>query len=248
VLTYDFGYTGSGIIGDAVWQDSDGNGVFDLSAGELGLPGVTVTLAVDYNSDGTVDYTLTTITDAGGAYQFSGLPGGVYTISVDPATLPAGMLQTFDLDGLLTPHTASLALAPAEANLLADYGYQPQTSPGTGTIGFWKTHPAAWPVLSLTLGGVTYSRDQAIALMNAKSGGDKTYDLFNQLTAAKLNVGLGNQSSCISAQILAADAWLAQHPVGSKVKASSPAWKAIEAAFTALDNYNNGLLCAPHRD
>lgn len=249
VLTYDFGYVGGGSIGDTVWQDSDGNGVFDLIAGELGLPGVTVTLAADFNNDGLADYTLSTVTDASGAYQFSGLPGGVYTITVDPSSLPAGMLQTYDLDGLLTPNAASLALAPGEASLLADYGYQPAVSPGTGTIGFWKTHPEAWPVANITIGGVPpYTRDQAIALMSAKSGGDKTYDLFNQLVAAKLNVGIGNQSSCISAQILAADAWLAQHPVGSKVKASSPAWKAIEAAFTALDAYNNGLLCAPHRD
>jgi len=45
-----------------------------------------------------------------------------------------------------------------------------------------------------------------------------------------------------------ADAFLAQYPVGSKVKSSSAAWSTISATHTLLDSYNNGLLCAPHRD
>jgi hypothetical protein len=37
-------------------------------------------------------------------------------------------------------------------------------------------------------------------------------------------------------------------PVGTKVAASSSAWKVGEPHHRALDNYNNGRLCAPHRD
>ena len=33
------------------------------------------------------------------------------------------------------------------------------TNPGTGTPGFWKNHPEAWPVSSVTVGGVTYTKD-----------------------------------------------------------------------------------------
>ena len=37
-------------------------------------------------------------------------------------------------------------------------------------------------------------------------------------------------------------------PVGSKVAASSYAWKVGEPLHRLMDNYNNGMLCAPHRD
>lgn len=87
----------------------------------------------------------------------------------------------------------------------------------------------------------------AIALMRADGNGDKTYNLFAQLVAAKLNVAVGNDASCISAAIGAVDAWMATYPAGSAVKASSAARQSIAATFTRLDEYNNGRLCAPHR-
>lgn len=124
----------------------------------------------------------------------------------------------------------------------------PPTNPGTGTIGFWKNHPEAWPVASIVVGGVTYTRDAAIAVMKTAGKGDKTYDLFVQLVAAKLNVEIGNDASCISADIAAADAWLASHPLGSGVGAGTAAWSSISGVHTRLDDYNNGRLCAPHRD
>jgi hypothetical protein len=44
------------------------------------------------------------------------------------------------------------------------------------------------------------------------------------------------------------DAWLVAQPLGSRVKASSPAWQQISPLYQALDEHNNGRLCAPHRD
>jgi len=120
--------------------------------------------------------------------------------------------------------------------------------PGTGTPGYWKTHPEAWPVDSITIGGVTYTKAQAIAFMDMPDG-DKTFTIFRALVSAKLNVLIGNEDSCVASTIVAADAWMATYgPVGSKVKASSAAWKLGEPLYLTLDGYNNGLLCAPHRD
>lgn len=123
----------------------------------------------------------------------------------------------------------------------------PPTAPGTGTLGYWKTHAEAWPVDSLVLGGVTYARSDAIAVMGTASKGDKSYDMFHQLAAAKLNVAAGNESSCIDATIAAADAWLAAYPLGSRVKGKDWGSSGGEALHSALDDYNNGRLCAPHR-
>jgi hypothetical protein len=83
--------------------------------------------------------------------------------------------------------------------------------------------------------------------MQAATKGDKTYNMFEQLVSAKLNVAIGNDASCISAAITAADSWMVSHPVGSNVSSSSAAWTSISATFTRLDQYNNGRLCAPHR-
>ena len=120
--------------------------------------------------------------------------------------------------------------------------------PGTGTPGYWKNHPEAWPVDSIIIGEDTYTKDQAIALMGAPEGGDKTFSMFRAYVAAFLNVQIGNESSCVDSTITSAYNWLNQYEVGSKVKASSDAWKIGGPLATTLDDYNNGLLCAPHRD
>jgi hypothetical protein len=82
-----------------------------------------------------------------------------------------------------------------------------------------------------------------------KVGKDKTTTMFASLVSAKLNVMIGNDGSCVDATIAAADQWMATYgPVGKNVAASSSAWRIGEPLHITMDNYNNGLLCAPHRD
>ncbi|MEM8745713.1 MAG: SdrD B-like domain-containing protein, partial [Actinomycetota bacterium] len=95
-LDQDFAYVGTGSIGDLVWNDVDELGSVD--AGELGIPGVTVTAVWTDPVTGATT-TLTTVTDADGEYRFENLPGGDYVVTIDPATLPEGMVPTYDLDG-----------------------------------------------------------------------------------------------------------------------------------------------------
>lgn len=121
---------------------------------------------------------------------------------------------------------------------------------GTGTPGYWKNHPDAWPVEEITIGGVTYTKEEAIAIMQTKgTKGDKTYTLFSQLVAAKLNVLIGNPSGCVDDAIADGDAWMAMYgPVDSDVRAKDAAWDLGEPIKNILDDYNNGLLCAPPRE
>jgi hypothetical protein len=72
--------------------------------------------------------------------------------------------------------------------------------------------------------------------------------MFSSLVPAMLNVLLGNDGSCVNSTIAAADNWMATYPVGSNVAASSYAWTIGEPLHRQMDYYNNGLLCAPHRD
>lgn len=139
-LNVDFGYVacaGTGRIGDLVWIDTDGDGTRDNNGcrgSESGLPNATVRL-FDVNG-----YLLATRqTDCNGWYQFTGLLAGTYTVTVTP---PSGYTQTYDLDGLLTQNSATLALASGQTRNDVDFGYMrycPRITTGTGcTPGFWR--------------------------------------------------------------------------------------------------------------
>jgi hypothetical protein len=127
-----------------------------------------------------------------------------------------------------------------------DEGCPPPGNPGTGTPGFWKNHLDAWPVSTIVIGGVTYTKELAAELMGHPDG-DKTYTMFRHLASAKLNILIGNDPSCVGATIVAADAWMVAHPLGSGVDGESAAWAEGEPLKNTLDAYNNGQLCAPHR-
>ncbi len=119
--------------------------------------------------------------------------------------------------------------------------------PGTGTPGYWQNHPDAWPVQEITIGGVTYTKAEAIAIIAAPVAKDKVYTMFPALVSAKLNVMIGNDPSCIQQTIDCADQWMATYG-GHPVKANSQAWQQGEPLYCQLDAYNNGLLCAPSRE
>jgi len=108
----DFGYQGAASIGDLVWLDSNGNANRDLS--EDGIPGVVITLTM---ANGWV---ITTTTSAAGTYDFEGLIGGLYTVTVDANTLPTGAVLTTANEPL------SVSLGNTQDYNLADFGYQRQ--------------------------------------------------------------------------------------------------------------------------
>ena len=130
------------------------------------------------------------------------------------------------------------------------YGYGYGYGACTGTQGYWKTHKNAWPIDEITIGGVTYTKAEAISWLKTPVKDDMTIAMFYQLVAAKLNVANGCVSGCIEETIINADNWMSDYgPVGSDVLASSLAWGIVgEPLKDTLDDYNNGLLCAPHCD
>ena len=128
-LDQDFGYKGTGSIGDTIWFDVDRNGAQD--PGEVGIPGVRVTITGDFDNDGRIDDTMTTTTGPDGTYLFPNLPAGEYFIAVDPATLPGGMQQTADPDSVLNNlATVTLGGVNIMTDRSQDFGYA-----GSGSIG-----------------------------------------------------------------------------------------------------------------
>lgn len=117
----------------------------------------------------------------------------------------------------------------------------------TFTIGYWKTHPDAWPVNSLTVGCQTYTKAELLAILNQPASGNGALILGHQLIGAMLNIANGADPSAASAAISSGNAKLCAlgdklPPVGA---ASMPASLASPEAQT-LDDYNNGVIGPGH--
>ena len=181
-LDLDFGYAGTGSIGDFVWFDINTDGAQD--AGEPGLGSVTVTgtfYGLDGNPGGGDDVVRTTVTAADGSYTFNDLPGGTYSIDIDASTLPGGMSPTFDRDG--TPDGSTVVDLPAAGTITdADFGYV-----GTGLIGdtiWWDldrdgvrtADEPGWPGVDVTVtwfgtDGVIGTPDDAVVVTTTSGAG-----------------------------------------------------------------------------
>jgi hypothetical protein len=62
----------------------------------------------------------------------------------------------------------------------------------TASLGYWTSHPESWSrVTSLTLGSVTYTRAQILAILRQPARGNGLTSLAHQLIAARLNLLLG---------------------------------------------------------
>ena len=131
--TGDFGYvrddSPSGMIGNQVWYDVDGNGVYNPAAGDQGIEGVTVEL-LDANNN----FVASTTTGPGGSYVFTSLPAGTYRVRVvDVEGVLDGYLVSnlgpnpgSDNNNQAQPYTVVLTTNDS-VNMTADFGY---TRPG----------------------------------------------------------------------------------------------------------------------
>src|SRR5262245_57517684 len=88
----------------------------------------------------------TTTTNSSGNYSFTGLVAGTYVVKIVTSTLPANFEQTYDLDGISTPNQATVVLSASRTDVDFGYHFFSPTAGGTGTLGYWKNHPEAWPV------------------------------------------------------------------------------------------------------
>ncbi|MHC4910580.1 MAG: SdrD B-like domain-containing protein, partial [Planctomycetota bacterium] len=85
-LTIDCGFVCTGSIGDRVWRDDNGNGCQD--PGEMGIPGVRVTL---FSSCANPVEIANVDTDANGLYVFNDLCAGDYVVTFET---PPGLEET----------------------------------------------------------------------------------------------------------------------------------------------------------
>ncbi len=125
----------------------------------------------DDNSQGALG---TDVTDANGYFHIAWLYAYSGTYKVVAETPVGDLIQYVIVDcGVTTRICFSYSC-----------GGEPKTP------GYWKNHPEAWPIESVTIGGITYTKAQAIELLKANAK-DATYKLASHLIAAKLNVASG---------------------------------------------------------
>lgn len=121
-LDQDFGFAGTGSIGDDVWLDKNGDGTQDAT--EPPIAGATLQLTW-YGPDGVKgggdDAVFATTTDANGKYSFDNLLPGTYVVAVTGA-LPDAVSNSYDEDGDDDSAT-TVDLADGEQHATADFGY-----------------------------------------------------------------------------------------------------------------------------
>jgi len=180
-------------------------------------------------ANGTIDIEMGDIFDETGvtASYFGELPSGetlVFRLHAEPA--------------------AGLGESACSATLLATTtAIPPQNC--TYTQGYWKTHPDAWPVLSLTLGTVTYTQAQLLVILDTPADGNGLLILAHQLIATKLNFAQGADPLTAAAAVAAGDALiggLVIPPVGAGYL--TPA--SVNPKANTLDAFNNGTMGVPH--
>jgi cysteine-rich repeat protein len=117
----------------------------------------------------------------------------------------------------------------------------------TLTQGYWKNHPDAWPVSSLKLGSVTYTKDELLAILKTPVRGNGLVSLAHQLIAAKLNVAAGADDAAIDDAIDDADDLIGSLVVPPKGDGSLST-SATASVAGQLDDFNNGKIGPGHCD
>ena len=203
--TIDFGYVSipppTGSIGNFVWKDNNNNGMQDSN--EPGIGGVTVKLLGPSNV-----LLATQTTTSAGAYLFTGLKAGTYTVVVDNASPAlAGCVPTIVNAGGTTtandsnPNPATVVLATnSSTDLTIDFGYI--VAP-TGSIGnfVWKDLNAngIQETGEPGVGGVTVTlRNSSNVIISTKVTAINGSYLFTGLKSGTYTVTVDNNSPALA--------------------------------------------------
>ncbi len=171
----------------------------------------------------------TATTDANGYYEFKGcLPAGCYTVKVS---------SCYNGQSIVTTNPLTVNLSAGQESKNNNFGYKCKC---VYTYSYWKCHTCEWSSCSLTIGGKCYTKCQIVSLMGCSQTIDKSYSMFCQVAACKLNVLNGCKSTGICDTITAGDNWLKKYGVGTCVKYGSTAWNEGSAICTKLESYCNG--------
>jgi hypothetical protein len=109
----------------------------------------------------------------------------------------------------------------------------------TYTIYYWRVYPDAWGINSFEFDSRSYSKEQAMAILNLKDPNLITSRLLQQYFIALLNINNGADPSGIDRTLEQVNEWLIQHPPEAGLTQA----ESLEGeTFTgALMDYNDGV-------
>lgn len=110
----------------------------------------------------------------------------------------------------------------------------------TWGLGYWKNHPGAWSVTTLTLGSTAYTQDQLLAILHQPVEGNGLVSLAHQLIAAKLN-RLAGAADVTGGALAYADVLVGDRvipPIGTDALATED----TSETSAVLDELNKGRL------
>ena len=160
---------------------------------------------------------------------------------------------TLDSDGV--PDGLGFSVSPVTVvgvdNHDTDFGFftPAVAQPGTGTPGYWKNHPDAWPVDSITVGGVSYSKARGDRLAEEGREGQDHDDVQLARPGHAERVDRQQRQLCDKdhRRRRRLDGHCIPHSAAtSRHRATRGTYG--EPMHKQMDYYNNGLLCAPHRN
>ncbi|MBU2500753.1 hypothetical protein KJ682_05445 [bacterium] len=193
--------------------------------------GWTTEVQVTYSTNAYMAHltrTVVLLDESGAELDRSETSGMIQVVPGETVTYPESGAWSFALDG-----SYRLAVSVAFVDIVPDGGntYTAETEVPFGCgvevvlpepvclhpRSFWVRHPDAWPVTRLELGGAVLDQDELMGLLHRPPRADVRFLLIRQLITAKLNVANGAENSAAEA-IARADAWLADHPVFSRLR------------------------------
>ncbi|MDH3648574.1 MAG: carboxypeptidase regulatory-like domain-containing protein [Saprospiraceae bacterium] len=182
----DFGYQGSSSVGDQLFIDVDGNGLYSTIS-DFPIAGVEVTLIDNVGNSVTVS------TGTDGSYLFDNLPAGSYQILVNAADLPSGVSNTADPDNDGNNNEANFNLQNNQDLRTIDFGYQGNASVGDVVYLDLNNNQTYDPGIDQPFDGVTMSlSDGEGNIITTQTDQNGNY-LFDNLPAGTYTVMVGTQ-------------------------------------------------------
>jgi cysteine-rich repeat protein len=144
-------------------------------------------------------------------------------------TLLAGAL--FAAAGCSTQSGAKQSAQVTDVDTGAENCTQPQ--------GYWRYHANSWPVESLQLGTIIYTKTQAIDILAMPVNGNGLVSLAHQMIAAKLNFAAGAVKDAALAAVTQGDALIGGLVVPPYDTATLPS-TTVKSVVDKLNAYNAG--------
>lgn len=155
--------------------------------------------------------------------------------SREQVVLPTATASTTPSPTARPTMTASLTPSPTQASSTPS----PTPTPDcTYPLGYWRDNPQEWLIEDIMLGNLSYSKDEALAILDSEDPGP-TERLLAAFLVAQLNTLNGADSSTIDQALVAARDWLILRPHG--IDLTEEELLEVQELAQQLQDYNEGL-------